>query len=306
MDRPPMKAIVTMPPYAPYMKEVLEHPLVSGIRLNTVMPIKDSQDEIVRKMDSAASALGKEFWVDLKCRQLRVASMSTPPYTAIQLSHKIEVFTPCTAYFGSRGCAATVLEVDDDKLIMQDGPKRVLGPGESVTIPHPTLRVQGILTDTDRKYCDAVNKLPVPRVMASFVENHADVAEVRKYSPKARIIAKIESPKGRDFVKHDYAKSSDGYGLMAARGDLYMEFHWPQEIIPTLETILAKDPQAVVASRIFDSFAEQPEPTCADIGDVDGLMRMGYRNYMFGDEVCMRRESVMSALNLLADMARGR
>ena len=33
-----MKAIVTMPPYAPYLEEVAQHPIVSGIRLNTVMP----------------------------------------------------------------------------------------------------------------------------------------------------------------------------------------------------------------------------------------------------------------------------
>ena len=39
-----------------------------------------------------------------------------------------------------------------------------------------------------------------------------------------------------------------------------------------------------------------------DIGDVDSLMRMGYRTLMLGDDICMRRESVMSALNLLYAM----
>jgi hypothetical protein len=41
MDR--VEAIVTVPPYAPFLEEVAAHPLVAGLRLNTVMPLKGSR-----------------------------------------------------------------------------------------------------------------------------------------------------------------------------------------------------------------------------------------------------------------------
>lgn len=69
-----------------------------------------------------------------------------------------------------------------------------------------------------------------------------------------------------------------------------------------MEKIVQKDPNAIVASRLFDSLARSLEPSCADIGDVDNLMRMGYQTFMFGDHVCMNRNSIISALNLLKAM----
>ena len=67
--------------------------------------------------------------------------------------------------------------------------------------------------------------------------------------------------------------------------------------------MIAADPQAVVASRIFDSLAFHPVPTSADIGDVAFLLSLGYRTFMLGDAICLRRDSVLEALNLLEAMA---
>jgi pyruvate kinase len=91
--------------------------------------------------------------------------------------------------------------------------------------------------------------------------------------------------------------------LMAARGDLYVEVLRPHRVVSALRTIIQADPQAVVASRIFDSLAYEPVPTSADIGDVAFLLSLGYRTFMLGDVVCLRRDTVLEALNLLQAIA---
>jgi hypothetical protein len=296
------KAIVTIPPYAPYIDDVLNHEFVSGIRLNVVMPIKESEEEILKKLNDKSKRKEKDFWIDLKCRQLRVKNFAVAPYNEIQLSHKIDVFTPCKAYFSDRSEVATILEVNGDKLIMQEGPKRIVGPGESVTIPHPTLRIEGYLTNTDKRYIEAANKIGINNYMLSFVENENDLEDLKKYNGNANIVAKIESMKGLQYVKNQWNNNSR---LMAARGDLYMELKWPHKITKSLEIILNKDNNAIAASRILPSLAESPEPSCSDIGDVDNLFRMGYKTLMLGDEVCLKRNTVISALNVLKYMAEG-
>ncbi len=289
-----MKTLVTLAPYAPFIDEVLRHPFVSGMRLNTVMPIKGNLEDTLKGLLEKAERRGKEFWVDLKCRQLRVASYSTPPFTEIALSHEIEVETPAKAYFSDRNESATILAVEGNRLIMQEGPKRVVGPGESVTIPHVSIR--GYFTDSDKRYMEACEKLGIHTYMLSFVEQQADIDSILSHDPKANVIAKIESEKGLKYVEECYDEKTR---LMAARGDLYMELHWPHKMIDAVQDILAKDPDAIVASRILDSFALQPEPSCQDVGDLDNLLRMGYRNFMLGDEVCLRRETIVPALNVL-------
>ena len=182
MAKTKVQAIVTMPPYAPYIGEVLKHKAVSGIRLNTVMPLKESDDyeNLLKRLKDKTDHNEKDLWIDLKCRQLRIKDYGMPPFTEIKLSHNIEVYTPCQAYFSNRAEVATVLEAEGNKLIMQEGPKRVVGPGESITITHPTLRVKGYLTDIDKRYIEAGNKAGVNNFMLSFVEKHEDVEEFRK------------------------------------------------------------------------------------------------------------------------------
>jgi pyruvate kinase len=293
-----MKTIVTIPPYAPFIDEVVRHPAVEGLRLNVVMPVKDSLEDVLRRLDDKTKKYGKDFWVDLKCRQLRVKTFGVPPFTEIELTHNIEVNTPVTAYFSGGREYATVLKVDCNRLIMQEGPKRVVGPGESVNIPDDSLKINGFFTDADLKYIEAMKKNDMHNYMLSFVEKKEDIDELMKLDKAANIIAKIESKKGLE-----YADESD-VRLMAARGDLFVELKMPHEVIGACERIITKDENAIAASRIFDSLVESYEPSCADVGDADNLMRMGYRHFMLGDEICMRRDSIISGLNLFAAMSK--
>jgi pyruvate kinase len=70
-----------------------------------------------------------------------------------------------------------------------------------------------------------------------------------------------------------------------------------------MRAIVAADPEAVAASRLCESLVEHPVPSCADISDLAWLLALGYRTFMLGDTVCLRRETVLEALNLLEAVA---
>lgn len=288
-----MNAIVTVPPYASFIDEIAAHPLVSGLRLNTVMPLRESKRDVLARL----SKFKQPLWVDLKGRQLRVAEPAMPPFTEIKLSHAVKVHTPVDAYFSDGNERVRVAAVDGKRLIMEDGPRRMVGPGESVNIVHPSLQIEGTLTGTDRDYLAAMKELGLTKVMLSYVESVADVEEVKNLLPNAEVVCKIETQKGLDFARRE--KSEHGQ-LMAARGDLYVEVLQPHKIIPALKDIIQADPNAIVASRVLDSLAWTPVPVSADISDIAFLLEIGYRAFMLGDQVCMKRDSAIEALNVLA------
>lgn len=291
-----VRAIVTAPPYAPYLDEVAAHPLVSGLRLNTVMPVRDGPGEALTRL----SALGQPLWVDLKGRQLRVVGAAIPPYSEIHLSHRIRVDTPVDAYFAGGTERVRVAAVDGNRLILEDGPRRLVGPGESVNIVHASLEIEGALTDTDRAYLAAMREMGLMQVMLSYVERPEDAQEVRDLLPGAELMQKIETRRGLDYARQHGAAEGQ---LVAARGDLYVEILRPHLMVGALQAVISADPQAAVASRVFDSLVRHPVPASADIGDVAFLLSLGYRTFMLGDAVCFQRETVLEALNLLEAVA---
>ncbi|MCJ7750998.1 MAG: pyruvate kinase, partial [Armatimonadetes bacterium] len=218
-----IRAIVTAPPYATFLDEVARHPVVCGLRLNTVMPLREGPAEALERL----SGLGQPLWVDLKGRQLRVVGSAMPPYTEVRLSHRIRVDTPADVFFSDGTECVRAMAVDGDRLILEDGPRRLVGPGESVNIVDPSLRIEGTLTKTDRAYLVAMRELGLKRVMLSFVESPADVEEVTQLLPGAEVMLKIESRRGLSFVRKHRASMGQ---LMAARGDLYVEVLRPHKI----------------------------------------------------------------------------
>jgi pyruvate kinase len=293
-----IKAIVTVPPYASFLDEVAAHPIVSGFRLNTVMPLKDGPHEALERL----TKFNQPLWVDLKGRQLRVVGAAIPPFTEIKLSHRIKVNTPVDAYFSDGNECARIVAVDGDRIILEDGPRRLVGPGESVNIMHPSLEIDGTLTETDKAYLSAMKEMGLTKVMLSYVESASDMEEVKGLLPNAEVLLKIETQRGLDFAKKN--KSTHGH-LIAARGDLFVEVLRPHKIVDAVRTVIQADPNAIVASRIFDSLGWTSVPVSADIGDVAFLMEIGYRTFMLGDTVCLKRDSVIEALNLLEQMGAG-
>ena len=103
-----IRAIVTAPPYASFLDEVAQHPLVCGLRLNTVMPLREGPAEALQRLQ----ALGQPLWVDLKGRQLRVVGAAIPPFSEVRLSHPIRVHTPVEAFFSDGNECVRVVAVD--------------------------------------------------------------------------------------------------------------------------------------------------------------------------------------------------
>jgi pyruvate kinase len=291
-----VEALVTVPPHATFLEEVAAHPLVAGLRLNTVMPIRGAPAEVLGRL----AALGQPLWVDLKGRQLRVREAAVPPFTAVRISHQVSVETPCDLFFRDGKEHARLVAVDGDQLILEDGPRRVIGPGESVNIVHPSLCIEGVLTETDVRYLEAMRSLGLKRVMLSFAEEPADAERVRELLPDAEIVLKIESRRGLDLAREHGWRCGR---LLAARGDLYVEVLRPHAVIGALRQVIDADPQAIAASRLFPSLARDPVPEACEIGDAAFLLAIGYRTFLLGDEVCLRRDSAFAALNLLAAVA---
>jgi len=294
----PLEVIVTVPPHADFLEEVARHPAVTGLRLNTVMPLAEPVEAALARL----AALGPPLWIDLKGRQLRVREAAVPPFTAVRLSHRVRVRTPTRALFGDGREEVRVLAVDGDRLVLEDGPRRVLGPGEAVNIPDASLVVEGGLTATDREYLAAARALGLCDVMLSFVEGGQDVEEVLRLHPQARVVAKVESRRGLAWARA--GAPGPQTRLMAARGDLFLELHQPHHLPRALRAVVSTDPAAIAASRLLSSLAWGEGPTAAEVTDVAYLLALGYRALMLGDAVCLRRESVLDALDLVEALAR--
>ena len=86
---------------------------------------------------------------------------------------------------------------------------------------------------------------------------------------------------------------------MAARGDLLIEVEKPDEIIDACEEIIKAEPNAILASRIFDSLKDLEKiPKSQDMFDLYCGMLMGYKRFLLGDDVCLNKESVKAAIGL--------
>jgi pyruvate kinase len=332
-----MKVITTIPPYAPFLEEIAMHPIVEGFRLNTVMPVRKQEtlEDLLGRLKNIAG--DKPVWIDIKCRQLRVSrgrfynspkepmifeiegkkivldpsnpkafgDIVTPPWAEIEIDHKIELDTsqPVPCYMNDGLDRAYIVGVNGNKLIMLDGPQKIVGGGESINILHPSLKIKGFLTDLDKAYIEAGAKVGINTIMSSYFEGGNDVSEIRAINPNAEIVAKIESEKGLNYVRTEYNPKSL-VRLMAARGDLYVEISRPHLILGAVRDIVEKDPEAIVASRILPSLRNSFLASAQDISDIGFLMEIGYRRFMVGDDICFRKESLLSALNIIQALER--
>lgn len=338
-----MQVITTIPPYATYIGTALGRPNVSGARLNTMMPIKEPIGVMLERVKAICA--DKDFWLDLKCRQLRTTyghffkapdeppkaykvdgvtyvldptnprahgELVTPPWAELGLSHPIKLdFSkgPVKCYMQDGYDSALIAEVapDGKSLIMLNGPKRVVGGGESINILDSSLEILGNLTENDVNYIKIAKEVGIHTYMLSYVEQDSDITDVLDLDPEAKIVAKIESMKGLNWVRTNFEKYKDRVRLMAARGDLYVEVgvNRPDRILRALRLIIRTDPTAIVASRILTSLRNGPRPICPDITDIDSMLSMGYRHFMVGDDICFDEDSLMLGLDMLKAIGDG-
>jgi pyruvate kinase len=294
---PELELLITQGPYSTFLDQVAAVDVVSGIRLNTIMPIKEG--ELERKLIELRSKTSpKTLWIDLKAHQLRVVEFANTPYTAVTISRRIRVRLPNTVYFDNGNVTGKLVEIDGNKLILEDYVGRLLGPGESVNIIDESLEYlePDLLTERDHAYVEQCSKLDIHHYMLSFVEHAQDVGQLKRLDPDAVIMAKLESKRGlRNLVEIGAAADA----VMAARGDLYTEIDYPHQIADVMKRIrqVCGD-RAVAASRMLGSLLRNPMPSCPDIMDVQFLKEMGYTRFLIGDDICFKKEVLMQAIRI--------
>lgn len=292
-----LNLIVTQGPYSTFLEEIASLNNVGGIRLNTIMPIKEGK--IKDKLIELKSIINpKILWIDLKSRQLRIREFANTPYTAITISHKIKVKTPTLVYFDNGNVTGKLLEVDGNKLILEDYVGRLLGPGEAVNILDESLEYiePSFLTEKDMLYINLCKQLDINHFMLSFVESKSDIEYLKNLYPECVICSKIENKKGINNLI-EITKNSDY--VMAARGDLYIEIDYPHNISKVLKKIIQMaGNKSIAASRMLISLLRRSLPSCSDIMDIQFLREMGYFNFLIGDDICFKREILIRAVNI--------
>lgn len=302
--RKTVQVIATLPPYAAHRAAVIGSPLVDELRFNTVWEIGVPEREMLKRLSDECG--DKPLWIDLKGRQLRITHYANMPYAFLRVSHPVEVDLPCDILF--KDCAARIVDiVGGDKLILDGPPEYVVGIGQPVNILHPSLRIKGTLTDSDKRYIEAANELGLDRFMLSFVESAADASELmRAVAAKApKAVLKIESPGGLRYIRK---RALLGFGgqmrLMAARDDLFIQLGRDgARYLKALGQIAKYDKTAIAASRILQSLEKGSELAASDVADLELLWRLGYRHFMLSDGISQRVEAFRRVMAVFAGLA---
>ncbi|OGC05110.1 hypothetical protein A2276_04115 [candidate division WOR-1 bacterium RIFOXYA12_FULL_43_27] len=291
--------IATIPFYSSQRGQLAAHPFVSAIRYNTATETARGSRQTLSELQQISD--GKKLWIDLKTRQLRVREYSAVPEACIRLVHPIEVNTPVEVHF--RDATWRAMEVRGDRLYMEPGIRVITGRGQPINILAPSLEIKGFFTPSDLKYIRAAKSLGMHSFMLSFVERKEDIEKMLELDPEAEIIAKIESRRGLDFVRGDFAQYKGRVRLMAALDDLFTNMGRKKiDILPALQSIIAADPSAIAASRILTSLEHDEEPSFQDIATVRFLKLIGFDNFMLCDNVCRHPVAPFTALKTLQNL----
>lgn len=304
-----LKVYLTLEAGRQFSQQILQAPLIEGIRWNTGAPTSEMKIKVLKDFQSNIYPI--KPWVDLKTRELRITKKATVPYNYLELNHNIEVETPTAMYYNEGKNVVILKEVfDENKLIVKlpdnfTGKETIkFGEGASINIPDDSLKINSYLTQTDREYIEAAKYIGLHNYLLSFVETTQDIIELLKLDPDANILAKIESKKGLHFVKNEFERVKNNVRLVVARADLYIELDQPHEILGALRLIIKKDPTAIAASRLLESFLDVKSiPLCADFTDLGFLLEIGYKTFLLGDDLSQNEESLLSALGVLNIMS---
>lgn len=323
----PLKLMVTLWPSFEHFSTFAYDNRLFGIRLNSAMINNPELDKAL--VDIKRFGPTVPLYFDAKARQPRIAWVDNTgkDHLEMRLNHPIAVKTPTTVLFkaGADSAELSHLEENGKMLIFKNGPDFQVHPGESIHILDDSFEIKGpLFTDTEKEKLEKVRKAGFKNYFLSYVECEKDIDEFRELVGKdSKIMLKIESRRGMNFVANEF-KKSDNLVLVAARGDLYIELKWKHQIIRALELIIKKDPDACVASRLLLSVVSKHRnkkiydalnlirsekfksadterkiegtlmslisydfPSASDFCEIAWLYDLGYRNMMLCDELCL-------------------
>lgn len=262
------------------VEAVFSHPNISAVRYNTGAHSLSSIEHTLEFLKSFAIKYGKTLWIDIKGRQLRVAKWAEPTYECIELNHNITIEYPAKLYLRGDICGDIATVMNGNRIILTAPSRKSVGAGQSVNIIAKKLEIEGYLTDIDKQYLVACEKMNINNIMASYVEDVSDILVIKKYLPNAIIVSKIESLKGLNAID-----TMQTY-LMAAREDLYIEMGNSPDMLGALRKIINSDRSAICASRIFTSLEHSDVVQWNDYTDILLMHMLGYNNFMLCDNVC--------------------
>jgi pyruvate kinase len=278
-------------------REIISNPHISAVRYNTGYVSPYDPRETLERIKEIADGYGKELWIDLKGRQLRITHWAAPNYGKIILNHEFDVDLPAKVFF--RGEDQSNLSMMKGKVIyVNPSPRNVVGQGQAINIVGKNLQVKNYSTKDDFRYIAAGCELGIFNYMLSFVEKIEDIAEVENFiktqpsyednQDRVKLCLKIESLPGLDLVEKLDEETLRRCTLMAARDDMMINIGDNKaRMIKAMELIIKRDAGAIAASRIFSSLENQEIVSMGDISDVYLLRLMGYKNFMLSDTVCL-------------------
>lgn len=286
-----MQLIATLPPshLEDTVFQIIRHSQVRGVRYNTGAKIRQSPKEVLENLARLTQSFGKDLWVDLKARQLRIARWAAPEYGKIILNHGFRVDLPAKIFF--RGSEwSEIADIKGKSIWVDPLPWSAVGAGQAINVIGDNLRIRGFWDTDDLEYVEAALELGITNFMVSFIEGLPDLEEIDRRIPKdigARIGLKIESQKGIDFVRSGAEFDRERYFLVAARDDLMINIGDNKaEMLNAQKDILARDPDAVLASRIFKGLEDIGAVGMGDFADLRLAQMMGYEYFMFSDTLC--------------------
>lgn len=262
------------------LEEMLSFDEISEYRFNSGVNQLMSTRELIESLKRIEEQTKKKVWIDIKGRQLRVETWANPSYEAIELNHEIEIEYPARVIFRD-GTTSEIIRCRGNKILLSDSPYHALGKGQSINIDAKSLEIKGYLTEQDKELISMSKEYDLNNYMASFVEEMNDLIEIIKRNKKANIVAKIESIKGLKFI----LENTLTLNTMSARDDLYTSLNHSYQTIRYLKRIIEKDPNAICASRIFESLQKQQHISLSDFEDLELMYQFGYRTFMLQDDI---------------------
>lgn len=261
------------------VNDIMSNPNITSARFNTGVNTLMSTYDTVQTLNDISKYYGKDIWLDIKGRQLRITKWADPAYDAIELNHNISIIYPAKIYFRNSS-VCNIIRTRGNKILVDEPPRQAVGCGQSVNIIAKDLEIEGYLTSQDIEYLEVARKFGLNKVMASYIEKEEDLLSILSLNSNATIVSKIESLKGLKFIAENNIKN-----LMAAREDLFIEIGQSIEILKLLKTIIQRDEKAICASRIFSSLEHSPEISLADYSDIALMESIGYKSFMLCDNI---------------------
>lgn len=287
------------------VEAMLRHPLAGAARYNTGGASPYPPREIVRALALIAKRYGKPLYFDLEGRQVRVARWSPQSSGVVTLNRDFSLTLPARIFFRRAGWF-DIVDAEPAKRKVFFVPQRTrgeyyLGESQSVHIVAEDFSVRGYLSWQDRRYIRAAARTGLSRFMLSFVEQDDDIGEVlevyrssARFDAPPKLVAKVESLRGLEWVVESQARAASDVRLMAARDDLFLALVDRRALmLEALRFIVDEDPGAIVASRLLSGFESSGEVTLADMADIALMAQYGYRHFMLSDEFADRFDEAL-------------